>query len=188
MKKLSVLVALMLITTVGGVYANWIYVRAINSIDPVTASINVKLAQPGETDAPEGTITAEKSDDFSLLIDQKEVGGGEAIWVTMGGIEVTYTPHANAARNAIPMQFALSGTLPDGIEIDLTPIKLKNGDPITSVTITAADIAAAIDLTDLDLPKLEDYNAFATALGNGEITITISEYDPREGYNPEPGI
>lgn len=187
MKKLSVLVALMLIITVGGVYATWNYARAINPIAPDVESIRVKLADRGETDVAEGVITAVVSQDFAITIDQADNDYNAGL-VTNGGITVTYTPHPNAARNAIPMQFAVSGTLPNGIDIDSAPIKLNNGDPISSVTITAAEIAAAIDLNGLQLPTVAAYNAFLTALGDGEITITISEYDARESFTPEPGI
>lgn len=177
MKKLSVLVALMLIITVGGVYATWTYFNAINPIVPVEASIRVTLAGTDSTDVAKGIISAVKSLDFAITIDQAD-SEYNAELNTVGGIDVTYTPHANATESAIPMQFVVSGTLPNGIVIDTTPIILNNGDPISSVTITAAEIADAIDLNGLKLPTVAAYTAFQTALGNGEITITISEATP----------
>lgn len=185
MKKLSVLVALMLIITVGGVYATWNYARATNPITPGTASIGVKLETITYDDVAEGVITAAKSPDFAITIDQADSEFTAGL-VTNGVINVTYTPYDNTVRQEIPMQFEVNGTLPGGIEINSNPIPLNNGRATSSVTITAANIAAAIDLNELKLPTVEAYTAFKNALGNGNITITISEYDAGEGYIPDP--
>ena len=132
MKQLSVLVALMLIITVGGVYATWTYFNAIKPIDPVEASIRVTLAGTDSTDVAKGIISASVSGDFSLVIDQKEVGGGEATWVTAGKITGTFTPHDNATddvkASGIPLQFTLSGAnLPSGLTISTTTATITGG-------------------------------------------------------------
>ena len=181
MKKLSVLVALMLIITVGGVYATWTYAQAIGAVANKQVEVHVKLADIAYTvdmNSTKGTIYASVSDDFSLEIDQKDATY-DAKWVTDGDITVTFTHAPNATEevqnNGIIMHFSLSGTLPTGVVINTDPITLNNGQPTKLVKISAADIANAISLDGVNLPTEASYDAFMSALGNGDITITISE-------------
>ncbi len=183
MKKLSVLVALMLIITVGGVYATWNYAYVTGNVDSVSRPITVKLddkVMSGEDSSTDkGTISI-TSNNVSLVIDQDKPSY-DAKWVTNGGkITGTFTPDDNATddvkNNGIPLQFTLSGTnLPSELTINYAPVNISYDDNDFNWTITAEQIANAISLARVNLPTVEAYNAFADALDNAEFTITISE-------------
>lgn len=185
MKKLSVLVALMLIITVGGVYATWNYAQATGEADAKFTSVSVKLADIDydENDAEDkGTISI-TSNNVSLVIDQDKPSY-DAKWVPNddGQITGTFVPAANATdyvkANGTPLCFKLSGKLHDDITISPNSVDIsydRHDNGTFYWTITAAQIANAISLDDVNLPTEQAYKDFMDELGSGEITITIQE-------------
>ena len=197
MKKLSVLVALMLIITVGGVYATWNYTYATGSVNPVsnlpiTVKLDDKVMSGENSSTRKGTISI-ISNDVSLVIDQKDSNYNPK-WVTDGAITGTFTPDDNATdavkTNGIPMYFELSCTnLPGGLYITNGTGLIEGGNATKDWSIDAATIASMITFNiTLDTPA--EYDAFETALGNAEFTITIFEgpAGPPEGFDPEDPI
>ena len=123
MKKLSLLIALMLLVTVGGVYATWSY-AGTNDIADAYAEAEVTIKNVELTEA-NGTYKIESN--LVLTVDQanedheaKLVFGsndGQAVY-----LKVTFTPSTNAPKaikdNAVPSELYFGVTTPMQYKVD----------------------------------------------------------------------
>lgn len=196
MKKLSVLVALMLIITVGGVYATWNYYAYVTGTatpgaDTITEiDLALKVEAGEDSNTPKGTISVTLSDDFKISIDDPDNDHVGEFDVT-GDITVHFEPAANATQavkdDGIPMRFELSC---EGLQGFLTPaIGLINNDaPTTDFTITADAIEALLaQRWTVSLPTASDYNNYAATLASKTITVTVYEYVDDGAGEGDPG-
>ena len=181
MKRISILIMLAVLITVGGVYATWNYAQGSVSTTPENAEI--MLAEKID-DISKGTITVDMSN-FEILID--DAGQYVAEAVMSGEIVITFEAadkaDADIIANGIAMQFKLSVTTPweyEGTQIftvDTNPVILNSGAPTFSVTIPASQLESLITIGDITLPTVDAYTAFETALSQGNITFTVSEVE-----------
>ena len=180
MKKISILIVLAMIVTIGGVYATWNYAQdGVAEVDVVpTIALTEKVVSTAQ-----GTIAVDMSN-LDISIDDAN-NDYDAELVIDGQIDINFTADtyadADIKANGLPMQYELTVTTPweyNGTQIFTVtsgPIELNSGNPTFSATITAADLMSAITLGDISLPTVNDYDAFASVLNEGEITITVSE-------------
>lgn len=110
MKKLSILIALMLCVTIGGVYATWTYAGTEDIADSF-AEAKVTIADAELTGA-NGTFKIESN--LVLTVDQaNEDHEAELVFASTNSeaifLTVTFTPAANAPQdikeNAVPAEF-----------------------------------------------------------------------------------
>ena len=115
MKKLSVLIAIMLCVTIGGVYATWTY-AGTNDIADAYAEAKVTIADAELTGA-NGTYKVESN--LVLTVDQKnEDHEAELVFASNNSapifLKVTFTPAANAPQtikdNAVPSELYFTTT------------------------------------------------------------------------------
>ena len=188
MKRLGILIALILCVTIGGVYATWTYTQNTDvADDEVHITMNLTdVAYAGSY----GTYNIDTSG-LALTIDPKEgTTHNTALYIT-GNIVITFTPNSVAPQdvkdNAVPstIQFVLSNdnwlyegkkivTLAhtDAEDIDWgTPA--DNG--VFTFIITAEELKQHITLTEYTLDTKVKYDAFNTALAQGQITIKVSD-------------
>ena len=180
MKKISVLIVLAMIVTIGGVYATWNYAQdGVAGVDVVpTIALTEKIVSTSQ-----GTIEVDMSSLEISIDDANNDYNAELVIDGQIDIEFTADPYADAdiKANGLPMQYELTVTTPweyEGTQIftvEADPIQLNGGNGTFSATITAADLMNAITLGDISLPTVNDYDAFALVLDEGEITITVSE-------------
>lgn len=125
MKKLSILIALMLLVTVGGVYATWTY-AGTNDIADAYAEAKVTIADAELTGA-NGVYKIESN--LVLTVDQaNENHEAELVFSANDGqpiyLKVTFTPAINAPQdiktNAVPSElyFSTSTTMQYKIDAD----------------------------------------------------------------------
>ena len=194
MKKLSLLVALMLLVTVGGVYATWNYSTTTN-INPgeifyegtaLVMTDKVETTSMGDIIVDRGTA--------KISIDD----GGEykPVMVPSESITITYAPndscpldHRVAKDLVVTIGFTSNWTY-DGGEIfqykdaSQTTINLAAGDaveaekdglPTFSWSVDTADIVAFLQINNSIVLKTSDaYTAFSTALHNGSISVSVA--------------
>ena len=180
MKKISVLIVLAMIVTIGGVYATWNYAQdGVEGVDVVpTVALTDKIVSTSQ-----GTIEVDMSTLEISIDDANNDYNAELVIDGQIDIEFTADPYADAdiKANGLPMQYELTVTTPweyKGTQIftvEVDPIQLNGGNGTFSATITADDLMDAITLGNISLPTVEEYDAFALALKEGEITITVSE-------------
>lgn len=180
MKKLSILLVLAMILTIGGVYATWNYAQG--DIEGADVSPVVTMTDK-VVDTPMGTIAVDMSG-FNIAIDDTN-GDYNAECVMSGAINVTFVADAAAPAtvkaNGIKLQYTVTVTNPwtyNGVQVftaTTDAMAMNNGAATFNATITAAELMNVITLGDISLPTVDAYDAFARALTQGTITITVSE-------------
>ena len=206
MKKISLLIALCMLLTIGGVYATWTYTGndVLDKNDVVSMNLTEATSQGAH-----GEYTIDTSN-LKLTIDPK-VGAGAlnnhttALYYNDGGyVRVTFTPNENAPQeikdNGLLSYFSLSlsnsaWTFDDGSgSKNIITIKHNEQHRILPVGQTEAgvmnwvkdgdsfycDIPASffqehLELGEFLLDTKADYDAFFTALKNGEIIAHIGD-------------
>ena len=176
MKKLSLLMAMLLLVTIGGVYATWTY-SGTNDITDAYAEAFVTITNAEEVGA-NGVYKVESN--LQLLIDQKPDSNHEAELLYQSTddkapyIRVTFTPSGAAPvevkRNAVPTEVYFNTSAPMEYKIDAqgnysesgtpTPIfKFSNGgDGELNNTITwKACNASGGDVVQGELPAYFEY-------------------------------
>ncbi len=194
MKKLSALIALMLCITIGGVYATWTYTQTTDVADEsVGAAMNLTgVAYAGSY----GTYEIDKST-LLLTIDPKAGTTHTTALQVAGEIVVTFTP-SNVApveikQNGVPTKFSFSlsndsWTFDDGHGagskslVSLTNPGLHNvdqwvpvGDGSFTFTLSAAQIAAHLNLTEFVLDTKTLYDEYTVALRAGQIVFSVTD-------------
>lgn len=180
MKKISILIVLAMVLTIGGVYATWNYAQG--NVDSVDLSPVVSLTDK-VVDTPKGTIAVDMSG-LSIAIDDAN-NDYDAELVMDGEVTVTFTANelapADVQANGIKLQYTLTVTTPweykgtQVFTVEADPIAINGGAATFTATITADELMDVITLGDISLPTVSDYDAFALILEQGEITITVSE-------------
>lgn len=182
MRKLSVLVALILCVTIGGVYATWMYPG--NDIGQVIQPASNVMAEADFTGSFGTYHTV--SNTLKLVIDQKSTDPDAISFDTVldyqGELVVTFTPHASISE--AQLEAALGAT------VSVTCADIANavyGDGNTPIwnldeskaykltvqdwvkdestgvytsTIDCSDLSQMITMNTFNLPTIDDYNAF----------------------------
>lgn len=200
MKKLSALIMVLLVVTIGGVYATWSYAEADATTSHQHMSINLETAT---TTQAEGVIS-NVINTMNVLIDDPDNDYTAELSVT-GKMGFVFKPNAGASddvvEDGIAMQWQLEQSNPavqyDGVNIftitQASPVALTStkitaenaasfdvdlSDHIGGfyVEVTAENVSAVLNIN-LSLPTYEDYEAFRTQLNAsaGKLGISISK-------------
>ena len=191
MKKLSLLIALILCVTVGGVYANWVYSGSTDVLDQTKMkSINLTdITESGEF----GTYTL-NADNLLIKIDQANENY-HAKLVVEGSVTVTFKPGENVSpsikANGVPTTLTINSddawtyegktfltinTLKNVIDIDWGTADSSTG--VFTAIIDGATIAEALTFTGANvvLDSKVKYNDFMNnALKNKDISLVLSD-------------
>ena len=187
MKKLSLLIALCTLLTIGGVYATWTYTQ---NTDVADESVNMGLnltdvAYSGSY----GTYRVDTSG-VTMSIDPKDgTAHTTALYIT-GDIVITFTPNSVAPTEvkesgvASTYTFSLANAnwqynSQNIVTLNHTEahniVWAPQTDGTFTCTISADDLAEHIALTEFTLDTKADYDAYNTVLGQGSIVITVSD-------------
>lgn len=187
MKKLSLLIALAMLISIGGIYATWVYSQS----DDVADITNARAITM--TNATfEGTYGTYNTDASTLLmkVDPKPGTSHTTSLVITGEIVIIFTPATHAPADikgsGIPTTFSFGVSNPNwtynGEKIisitsegsgDVVWTRQDNG--TLTYTITAEMLSRILSLTEFELDTKADYDAYDAALTNGQITLTISD-------------
>ena len=179
MKKLTLLIALALCITVGGVYAAWSYAES-TAVASSTIAPQVKLTATNNT--TKGTITFEGTP--TVAIDQADDNHNAKLDWSNPVVTVKFTPAAGTTATKINVDITV--VLPTNTFTtsagDYLVFKHADGDAQT-FTVRVNDVDAngqTFDLsehitTQLRLPTLADYNAFQLAMSGYPISISAAE-------------
>ena len=192
MKKLGILIALILCVTIGGVYATWTYTQNTDVADE-TINMTMNLTDVAYSGSY-GTYKI-NTDSLKLNIDPKEGSTHTTALYIDGEIIITFTPNSVAPEfvkeNGVDSTFKFgltntNWTYDDG-DGAKTLITLAHegaetitwGEPddngVFTYIITAKALAEHITLAEFNLDTKVKYDEFNTVLGNGQITITVSD-------------
>lgn len=185
-RVLSLLIALAILVTVGGVYATWMYAQS--DMTAVHGHIGSFGLASAEINHPQGTFTVDATN-AHLIIDQKGTSDYTAELRAEGAITVKFTPsdtfkntnkdkvtfdvtYSLVTDNANPLGFLV----PDGTGGESAlferfdtgtqkPLSLtKNGDVYTA-TVQAEDLLELIAIKTFTLDSYAKYTAFSAKVG-----------------------
>ena len=180
MKKLTAIIVMALVLTVGGVYASFTYAQgtAIEATESVDTSIAGKT-----TETEKGTISIVS--DFTIHVDDinKNLKTG---FTTSGSTIIKFTPNtgadADVVKNGIKLKLVIeikNGNSYKGTDIFTLKnyteggIVLNDGNKVIGeIEVNLADY---IGVSEISLPTAEEYDAYKTALEATQITFTVSE-------------
>ena len=209
MKKLSLLVALMLAITIGGVYATWNYAGGSLSGTAENHFLDrVTMITDPNTEISKGALTVDVSN-LKITIDDPDTdeNANTAVLSITGYIEIVFKPTISGMsevveQKGIPLTYKLgynglvygsdpifnvngdTQSLAEGVGDGLW-VKTGTGTADLSFTrrIEAAELSRLITLSDnFHLKSIEEYSNFRDALHNGSLYINFSEgaYTPTE--------
>lgn len=192
MKRLSALIALALVVTIGGVFAAWHYNRGQVSLE-ISRSATMASIQ---SDSSKGTIAIDQAannnqgNTLKFLVDDVDTKDWKAALVPSGSVYVKFTPAANADTSVQTNGIAMKATVTitgaqneyEGITIfapattntftvSATPTK-------DAVQITAQQIADCLvfnEGTEVTLDTYDKNVAYENAMKSYVIVITITE-------------
>ena len=191
MKKLSLLIALCILLTIGGVYATWIY--SGNQIDAQTTPFVSKMGGL-DHEGNSGSYTfIENSLEFSVEPDTQDTKITTIVW-TEGTIKLVFTPKgdindtmlANALNATITVELASSTageykgttiyTIDPSFAVDLTETDWTehNDGEYYTYTITADTIKDAISIGSFHLPSEDDYTDFKAAIQDVKFRVKVT--------------
>ena len=173
MNKLGIFAALGLCFTVGGVYATWNYATSNATND--TESEIVVLAEV-EEQGSKGTIAI--TNNLTMTIDDTN-GDYKAELVIAGSLNITYTPN-DGAEATIDMECVITcptSTYNSVAVFTLDADTLTSSGKVATWTISASDLSDVINLADISLPTMADYEDFKAEVMDGDPTFvfTVSE-------------
>ena len=198
MKKLSTLIAIALIVTIGSVYAAWSYAQGTTASSEITREIN--MAQVN-TDSNKGTISVTPSN-VSFLVDDLYAVDYIAELTATGHFTINFTPAPGADTSLATTGISMVATITvaytgseaptyTGINasnqpITVVPLKANSNNviPITgngigsTTQLSASKILEAIVFNEgesVKLPSKADNDTYHNVLKNYTIKITISE-------------
>ena len=191
MKKFSILIALCVLLTVGGVYATWIY--SGNQIDAQTEPFVSKMGGL-DHEGNSGSYTfTNNSLDFAVEPDTQETKITTIVWGT-GSMQLVLTPKTDI--NDAMLQKALNATIT--VELASSTAGEYKGetvytiDPDFAVTLTADDwtshndgeyftytitadtIKDAISIGSFHLPSEDDYAEFKSVIQDVKFRVKVS--------------
>ena len=196
MKKFSLLIALCLILTIGGVYAAWIY-----SGTGLGAQTEPFVSKMGilDHDGDAGTYTfTNNSLDFSIEPNNQQEKITTLVWGE-GSMTLVFTPKVDISDTAL--ENALTATIT--IEQASATLGSYNGETIYTVnsdfkivltenswtphdnnadgvtdyytyTITKANVEGSVSVGQFHLPTEDDYNEFKTAIQDVKFRVKVT--------------
>lgn len=190
MKKLSILIALILCVTIGGVYATWLYPG--NQLTTYDVRVTQVMA-PAELEGSYGSYNT-VSNSLGITIDQESATSFKAVLGYTGELVIAFNPHANISdaqtEAALNASLSVTGTdldtavyggkeiwaVDEDAKFEFDPTKwVETGDGKYTYTITWADLKGMITLAnDFVLPTIDEYEDFRDAQRHAIFIFHIS--------------
>lgn len=186
MKKLSILIALVLCVTIGGVYATWVYSQSDDVAD-ITGAKAITMTEATFT-GTYGTYHVDTTG-LTMQVDPKEGTTHTTALKISGNLVINFTPNTYAPvevkENGVPSTFAFSLSNPNWkyngssiITVDTNKHNIvwtPDGSGAFTFTITAAELANYITLTEFTLDTKVEYDDYDAVLTNGQIVVSVSD-------------
>jgi len=191
MKKLSLIIALCILLSIGGVYATWIY--SGNQIDAQTEPFVSKMGGIDHEGNSGSYSFTENSLDFAVEPDSQDTKITTIAWGT-GSITLVFTPKgdisddmlANALNATLTVELASSTagtynstdvyTIDPNFAVVLTETDWTehNSGEYYTYTITAATIEDAISIGSFHLPTQDEYEEFKDVIQNVKFRVKVT--------------
>ena len=192
MKRLSALIALALVVTIGGVFAAWHYNRGQVSLE-ISRSATMASIQ---SDSSKGTIAIDQEannnqgNTLKFLVDDVDTKDWKAALVPSGSVYVKFTPAANADTTVQTNGIAMKATVTiTGAQTEYEGITIFAPAATNTFTVSATPTKDAVQITAQQIADclvfnegtevvLDTYDknvAYENAMKSYVIVITITE-------------
>ena len=192
MKRLSALIALALVVTIGGVFAAWHYNRGQVSLE-ISSSATMASIQ---SDSSKGTIAIDQTannnqgNTLKFLVDDVDTIDWKAALVPSGSVYVKFTPAANADASVQANGIAMKATVTiTGAQTEYEGITIFAPAATNTFTVSATPTKDAVQITAQQIADclvfnegtevvLDTYDknvAYENAMKSYVIVITITE-------------
>ena len=197
MKRLSFIIALTLVLTIGGVYATFNYAGNQDTIDEVVIdNMGKELADAKVIDSKKGTLTVDVAQDFLIKVDDFNENLRTVGRYTKPEMKITFTPDPSSATETHTKGINLKLTFTNGKynNKDIFTIKDSKGNVCTDSVVQLSrdegelqddgsfvftlDLSQYITVTEFELPTKKDYDNYAEAFGQFALSITVEENIP----------
>lgn len=186
MKKLSLLIALCMLISIGGVYATWVYSQSDDVMD-ITGAKAITMTEATST-GTYGTYTVD-TQSLVMKVDPAVGTTHDTALKIEGNIVIKFVPNVYAPEsvknNAVPSTFAFSLSNENWtyegqkvLTVDTTAYNIEwesNDDGSFTYTIDAQKLAEYIQLTVFTLDTKIKYDAFDKVLTYGQVIISVSD-------------
>ena len=188
MKKLSLIVAMAVVLTIGGVFATWNYVDT--TAYTATEGVTIGIAGTG-TLGDSGSLQAAVSG-FQIIPTAENGSNYTAILSADSKVTLTFTPSLGSKYNdGTPLKIKYTVTVDDNPTVDIgggskdifvvttktdveTTFAATTGQSPVTIELSASDLGIALNTFVLDTSA--KYTTFKNALGEGQLfTVTITE-------------
>lgn len=192
MKKLSLIVAIALIISVGGVYATWNYAETkmdnvehnFKNLGITDVNTNIKTGSVAVTD----TLILKIDDNNATLTPAWDADVTDS---NGGNITMVFTPNQGASTTQFRYTVTLANNTYESQPIFTTDtitaahttaeeilsdtFTFTAGQASATATITLSDITDVLSVKAIQLPTITDYNNYRTALNGVQLVLTIEE-------------
>lgn len=196
MKRLSFIIALALVLTIGGVYATFSYAGNENAVTAVTGEMSKTLAGVDTKTSEKGTLAVIVPEAFSIEVDDTTktltTGGKYPDVETDRKMIITFTPDPGSSVETLKKGINLKLTFTNAeynkqkiftfkdadvnnknvVHLPRENAKFQNGKFVFEL-----DLAEYITVTAIELPTLADYTEYAAIFNdtNFKLNVTIEE-------------
>lgn len=180
MKKLSLIVAMAVILTIGGVFATWTYNDgAVQSVNP---TIGVAIEAAEQTGAA-ATLTADVSG-VSLNVTNEGNFGTKFDTANTGTVVITLAPNSLASDNIKQNGMALKITITENFADVLSTDIITISNPVINVATTdlqesgsnftyTFNLLTHLTMANINIDTYAKYEDLKESLDDGKITITV---------------
>lgn len=201
MRKLSILLVLAILTTIGGVYATWDYAESTAEAVEKTASVSITLAN---SSTPSGTIKIHNT--LALIVDDESANTGKPKYTpgwddytktmgTGGTLDLEFEPATGASKVTLQYTITIKNNTYTDTEAGAVPIFTYDAVAGEAVEVVAKgtfvcdvhdpeahqvwdydDFIALLRVNDtFQVDTLDQYTAYAAAVKGVELVISVEE-------------
>lgn len=200
MKKLSLVIAMAVILTIGGVFATWSYSAGDIGDDSVTIGQLGITSTPGVTEMGTIEITSTGDGYSTIVLNVANDGSHNTILTTDAGnankstgkLKVTFTADKlapDAIKDDVKLNWKLnltgSGKIGETTLLTIATGKENGTDVVVtcsesagvysgSFDIDVSEIIANLNLAKINLPSQEQFNAYSTQLATYSLELVVS--------------
>lgn len=196
MKRLSFIIALALVLTIGGVYATFSYAEKEKAVTAVTGEMNKTLALAEALESNKGTLAVTIPEAFSIGVDDTTktltTSGTYPEDLANRKMIITFTPDPRSSvetlKKGINLKLTFTNAEYNGQNIftfkdadvndkNVVHLPRENAKYQEGKFVFELDLAEYITVTAIELPTLADYNKYAAIFNDTDfkLNVTIEE-------------
>ncbi|MBR5439290.1 MAG: hypothetical protein IKV61_03630 [Clostridia bacterium] len=183
MKKITALIMMALLMTIGGVYATWNYSEGNATASSPRDSVNIALTTANDVGS-NGTFSFSNSIELGIDDSEDDDVVHKAVLICDGSVVITFKPETTASGEiktlGIPMQVATTYTPVQYNGVDIVTIKSSFLSPVLTTGNTVADAADTAEANDLGIVRKETNGTFTWTLSSADVLSLFTLYNNQE--------